>query len=169
MIADRLLAIGMVAKTHGLRGHLKVIPFGETLATVGVGEVLMARLQDGTSRPLTTVEIHAHRRGFLFLSRELNTAEEAKAIVAAELCVSESRLPATAPGEFYWYQLIGLEVVSCEGKYLGRIEQIIETGSNDVYLVRQGGKEVLVPATDEVVREVDLEGGRMIVDLPETY
>jgi 16S rRNA processing protein RimM len=78
-------------------------------------------------------------------------------------------LPPTAPDEFYWYQLIGLEVVNSEGERLGILEEIIETGSNDVYVVRRGEEEILIPAIEDVVREVDLQRRLMTVDLPETH
>jgi 16S rRNA processing protein RimM len=78
-------------------------------------------------------------------------------------------LPPTESNEFYWYQLIGLEVVDTEGQKLGTLEEIIETGSNDVYVVRRGREEILVPAIEEVVREVDLQRRLMTVDLPETH
>jgi 16S rRNA processing protein RimM len=94
--------------------------------------------------------------------------EDAHRLVGAKLCVSESRLPPLDSDEFYWYQLIGLEVVSTDGTKLGILEEIIETGSNDVYVVRLGGEEILVPATQEVVHEIDLQRRLMIVDLPET-
>ena len=95
--------------------------------------------------------------------------EEARLLVGAKLCVPESRLHPTEPDEFYWYQLLGLEVVSTDGKKLGTLEGIIETGSNDVYVVRQGGEEILVPAIQEVVSKVDLQRRLMTVDLPATF
>jgi 16S rRNA processing protein RimM len=166
MTADPLRPIGKVVSTHGLKGHLNVIPYGETLSTIHAGEAVTACLPDGRAQRLTTADVRAHRKAFLLLSHEINTAEEARSLVGAELCVPESRLPPTVPDEYYWYQLIGLEVVTAEGRSLGRIEEIIETGSNDVYAVRQGKRETLVPAIHSVVRSVDLERRTMIVDLP---
>jgi 16S rRNA processing protein RimM len=169
MIADPPLPIGKVVKAHGLKGHLKVIAYGETLSSLSAGEMITVCLPDGSSLPLTTVEVRPHQKGFLLLSHEINTVEEARSLVGAELCVPESRLPPTAPDEFYWYQLIGLEVVSTDGQKLGTLQEIIETGSNDVYVVRQGDEEILIPAIEEVVREVDLQRRLMTVDLLDTY
>ena len=169
MIADPPLPIGKVVKAHGLKGHLKVIAYGETLSSLSAGEMITACLPDGSSLPLTTVEVRPHQKGFLLLSHEINTVEEARSLAGAELCVPESRLPPTAPDEFYWYQLIGLEVVSTDGQKLGTLQEIIETGSNDVYVVRQGDEEILIPAIEEVVREVDLQRRLMTVDLLDTY
>ena len=169
MIADPPLPIGKVVRAHGLKGHLKVIPYGETLSGLSAGEMITACLPDGRSLKLIITEVRPHQMAFLLLSREISTVEEARNLVGAELCVPESRLPPTAPDEFYWYQLIGLEVMSTDGQRLGTLQEIIETGSNDVYVVRQGEEEILIPAIDEVVLEVDLQRRVMIVDLPDTF
>ena len=168
MISKPSLSIGKVVKAHGLTGHLKVLPYGETFSTLFAEEKITANLADGTSFTLTVAEIRPHQKTFLLRCHEIGTAEQARRLVGAELCVPESRLPPTVSGEFYWYQLIGLEVVNTEGQKLGTLEEIIETGSNDVYVVRQGREEILVPAIEEVVREVDLHRRLMTVDLPET-
>ena len=166
MVADRLVAVGKVVKAHGVRGHLRFVPFGETLEGLGAGEEVSARLPDGSIERLITIEIRTQRKSVLFLSREVRTAAEAQRLVGAEICVPESRLPALAADEFYWHQLIGLDVISVDGRRLGTIRQIIETGSNDVYVVQEGREEVLIPALAEVVREVNLERRLMVVDLP---
>jgi len=166
MVADRLVAVGKVVKAHGVRGHLKVVPFGETLDGLATGEEISARLPDGSIERLITVEVRTQRKTVFLLTREVTTAAAAQRLVGAEICVPESRLPALAADEFYWHQLIGLEVVSVDGRRLGTIRQIIETGSNDVYVVQEGQEEVLIPALAEVVREVDLKRRLMVVDLP---
>jgi 16S rRNA processing protein RimM len=70
-------------------------------------------------------------------------------------------------GSYYWIDLIGIEVYTAEDDYLGRIESIIETGSNDVYVVKDKKKEVLIPALKSVVTDIDLSQKRMQVDLPD--
>ena len=169
MNTDPPLPIGKVVKTHGLKGHLKVLPFGDTLSTLTPEEKITACLPDGSWVSLTTAEVHPYQKVFLLLSHEISTVEEASLLVGAKLCVPESRLHPTEPDEFYWYQLLGLEVVNTDGKKLGTLKGITETGSNDVYVVRQGDEETLVPALQEVISEVDLQRRRMTVDLPETY
>ena len=167
MDLDPPLPIGKVIKAHGLKGHLIALAYGETLSTITAEERITANLPDGTSVLLTVTEIRPHQRAFLLLTREIASVEEARRLVGAELCVPESRLPATGPDEFYWYQLIGLQVIDTQGQQLGILEEIIETGSNDVYVVRKGDQEILVPAITEIVRDVDLQLRRITVDLPE--
>ena len=94
-----------------------------------------------------------------------NDRDTAEELVGALISVPRSALPDTAvPGEYYWADLLGLRVETVDGVELGRIEQLFETGSNDVIVV-QGDRERLVPYIwEQVVREVDLEAGLMRVD-----
>jgi len=74
--------------------------------------------------------------------------------------------PALPEGEYYLHQLLGLQVISEEGQVLGKLVQILETGANDVYIVRpETGAEVLLPAIPDVIKRVELDAGRMVIHL----
>ena len=67
-------------------------------------------------------------------------------------------------GEYFWYELIGLDVYLVSGEYIGKIENILPTGSNDVYIVGKEEKEYLIPAIEDVVKEIDIERKKMIIE-----
>lgn len=76
---------------------------------------------------------------------------------------SDPQLP---PGEYYHYQLVGLTVITDHGENLGTIQEVLATGSNDVYVVTSdSGQEVLLPAIEQVIKEIDLASGKMLVHL----
>ncbi len=79
--------------------------------------------------------------------------------------VEEKDLPELEEGEYYSYQLIEMKVETIQGEYLGEIKEIIPTGSNDVYVVRDGTEEILIPAIKDVVKEIDLEKRLVKVEL----
>ncbi len=79
----------------------------------------------------------------------------------------QSEVPSAEEGEYFHYELLGLKVRTVEGEDLGEVAEILETGSNDVYVVRGAAGEILVPALSKVVREIDIASGLMVVDLPE--
>ena len=85
----------------------------------------------------------------------------------AGLYIEKSRLPSLEDGHFYWFELIGMEVYTDDGRFLGRLASIVPTGSNDVYVVQHAGRETLVPALASVVKRVDTTARRMEVILPE--
>lgn len=84
-------------------------------------------------------------------------------LVGCSLAIRRDQVPPAGEDESYHFELVGLEVVRSDGRRLGRLESIIETGANDVYVVRGPAGEVLVPATREAIERVDVEAGRMTV------
>jgi 16S rRNA processing protein RimM len=93
----------------------------------------------------------------------LNTLEEAEEYREASILIKRDSLSREGDGEYFWHELIGLEVYLSGGEYVGTIRHILPTGSNDIYVVQEGKKEVLIPAVHDVVKEVDLINNRMII------
>ena len=91
--------------------------------------------------------------------------EAAAALIGCEIWVARSAMPKAAPGQHYWFDLEGLEVVNIDGVALGRVSHLISTGANDVMVARQGDRERLIPFIDgNFVKSVDLQAQRIIVD-----
>ena len=107
--------------------------------------------------------------GLLLKLNGLDAREKAAALVHEPIVVSAASIPAPAADTYYHYQLIGLEVHDETGSRLGTIVEVIFTGANDVYVVRDGKRETLVPALADVIVSVDtdLERNKMVVRLPE--
>ena len=99
--------------------------------------------------------------------RGFRDRRQAQKLTGLWLWVPRSEVPSAQEGEYFHYQLIGLKVRTVDGEDLGELAEILETGSNDVYVVAGGDGEILVPALSRVVREIDIAGGLMVVDLPE--
>ncbi len=92
----------------------------------------------------------------------------AESLRGSHLAVLRENVDSPPPGSYYHYQIIDMDVLTEYGSPLGQVAQILRTGSNDVYVVRDGqGNETLVPALADVLLKVDLEQGRMVVRLPE--
>ncbi len=163
-----LIPVGRVVKPHGVRGSVKILSYGETLGQLSAGDKLISVTSDGTTeREITLVGLGGYKQGYIGTFEELKDLEQAREMAGKELFVPEDRLLALPEGEYYHFQLIGLRVETRDGEELGSIRSILETGSNDVYVVEKGGKEILIPAIEDVIVEVDLEAKKVIVDLPE--
>jgi 16S rRNA processing protein RimM len=161
-----LVAIGKVIKAHGVQGALKVLPYGDTLSGMEAGEKLFS-IRNGEQRELTLASLQPQKRVWIARFEEIASREQAEALTGNEIFIGRDRLPGLAAGEYYHFQLIGLSVVTKEGRRLGILRAVLETGGNDVYVVENDGKELLVPAIEDVIDEVDLQSGKIIVDLPE--
>ncbi len=92
--------------------------------------------------------------------------ESAGRFVGYTVFVPKELFPDLAEDEYYWQDIIGLNVFSEEGKHLGRIESIFPTGSNDVYVCKGGPREILLPAIADVIRQIDIPRGIMTVKVP---
>lgn len=153
------VAVGRVATAWGPRGVLKVIPLVDKRERLARGREVTLR---GGRR---TIETSRWRQGLAYLKLSgVDSREAALALRDAFLTIPEEDLEPLPEGQYYRFQLLGLNVTTTDGRPLGSIEDVIITGANDVYLVRGEGGEVLVPATAEVVQEVDLESKRMLIE-----
>lgn len=117
-----------------------------------------------TPRALTLLSARAHGRLHLVRFEGVDRIEDAEPFVGTVLSVAESDLPAVGPGEFYAYQLEGLEVVTVGGERLGTVESLFPTGSNEVLVVRDGAREHLIPVIADVIRTIDLGARRVVIE-----
>lgn len=170
MDGPHLVPVGKIVRTHGLRGALKIIPYGETLALQKPGDkIYLCAAADTGSVGLTLAQMRLQGRHCLAQFSEIGDIDTAQGILNQEVFVPEESLPPVEEGEYYHYQLIGLRVVTADGEEIGTLRGVIETGSNDVYVIDRTSGEILIPALAEVILEVDLRGRRMIIDPPEGF
>lgn len=167
MSGERFILIGRLVGAHGIRGGLKLISYAESLEVFAPGCPLRARDANGEEAVYEVSEARPQGRGAVLFLSGITHRSQAEALAGWDLFIDKATLPALAEGTYYWADLIGLEVVSVDGRLLGRLESIFATGSNDVYVVKGAGREILVPALRSVVKAVDLTARRMEVDLPE--
>jgi 16S rRNA processing protein RimM len=168
MNMSRLIPVGKITRTHGLRGAVKVFPYGETLDELEPGgKLYLYSASNSKQSELTLVHSRSQGKFRVVQFAELPDVDAAQRVVEQEVFLSEECLPATSEGEYYHYQLIGLRVETTGGKEIGILRAIIETGSNDVYVVDHIDREILIPAIAEVILDVDLQGGKMLIEPPE--
>lgn len=167
---DSKILIGRVHKPKGIRGSVKVLSYAQSPETYERAGIVYVR-SEGSWQPLATEKVEKSRPGrtqtVVLAFRGRNRVEDVQDLVGADLYVDRADLPPLEEGEYYWHDLIGMRVRTEEGEDLGRIQGIFNTGSNDVYVVRKGGREILLPALRDVILEVDVPGRGMTVRLLE--
>ena len=122
---------------------------------------------DGREKDYEIDWIKPHSRGALLALNSISDRDQAKTLIGADLQIEKAVLPDLETGIYYWHELIGLQVFTMDDRYLGRLESIIETGANDVYVVKNDRREILIPALKSVVQAIDIEANLMRVDLPD--
>ena len=153
------MAVGRIASAHGVHGEVSVIVLSEVPERFEPGSALL--LEDG--RPLTVASSRPHRRRLLvrFEGRSDRTAVEP--LTGAYLFVPASAVPDAPEGSFWPHELEGSEVVTATGRSFGRIADVIASPANDVWVVRDGDRETLIPALRDVVVSVDTKARRVVV------
>jgi 16S rRNA processing protein RimM len=161
-----LLPVGVILKPHGIRGKIRVMVLGDDpQPLLSVREVWIGPHPEDLT-PHSILQAQTHQR-WVVLELQGFTREKAESITGQRLWLHRDQLPPLDEGEFYWQDLIGLRVMSCAGEDLGTVRSVLETGSNDVLVCRQGERETLIPFMEDVVLRVDLDGGAILVALPE--
>jgi 16S rRNA processing protein RimM len=162
------LVIGQVVGVHGLRGELAVEILTESPGRFGLLDRVFVGLEDEepVAWPLDGYRLHKGRALLKLGGCDDRTAAEAFRGLLVQVPRAEA-LP-LAEGEYYEYQIVGLSVRTVAGQHLGEVVEVIDTGAHDVYAVKgPGRREILIPAIDSVIREIDLEAGWLVVELPE--
>ena len=161
------MLIGEIVGIHGIKGTNKLRSYAESLSMFSPGSSILVRDRRGREASYEIRWVKPHTGTPLILFKGIANRDQAKELIGAELFIPQSDLPELDEDTYYWHDLIGIEVYTTTGEFLGRIESIIETGSNDVYVVKENEKEVLIPALETVVLDIDLAQKRMKVELPE--
>ena len=167
MKPENALLIARIVGPHGNRGVCRIVSYAESLAIFEPGDRLFVEASQARPPWLEILWVKPHSKGALMAFRDVADREAVERLRGAALYIDKERLPDLEEESYYWFELIGMEVYTPDGLYLGRLESVLPTGSNDVYVVRNADRETLVPALASVVKSVDTAHRRMEVVLPE--
>lgn len=159
---ENLLLIGKVIRPHGLKGLLRIVSYaGSEESFLHSGSVLLKPDQMEPSE-FKVASIVPHTNAFLLRLDGISSMDEAERYRGAEILIRKDTLK-RENDEYFWFELIGLDVFSKAGRFIGVLKEIINTGSNDIYVVKDGDKEILVPALYGIVLQVDLGEKKMLI------
>ncbi len=157
---------GRIAKPHGLKGELKFYPFLSNPDLYREVKIVAFENHD-PKREIQIESLRGAKPPFIIKLKGWDSIESSNELRGTVLLAPREKLQVLPEGQYYWFEIEGLEVYDIQGVYHGRVEEVMETGSNDVYVVRNGKKELLLPAIDWVVKKVDLEGNRLTFEFIE--
>ena len=160
---DKRVVLGRIAGLFGVKGWVKV--FSYTEPREGLLKYRDCLIRHGDAwRPADVAEGRRHGKGLIVRLQGVEDRDHAGELVGSDIAVRREQLPEPEPGSFYWADLEGLEVERVDGSNVGRVDYLLETGANDVLVVK-GATEVLIPfVPGSVIKNVDLEEGRIVVD-----
>ncbi|ALZ85935.1 ribosome maturation factor RimM [Pseudomonas oryzihabitans] len=167
--APDLVVLGKIVSVFGVRGELKIYSFTDPLDNLLDYRTWTLR-REGEIRQVKVLGGRLHGKVLTVRLQGLDDREEARLMAGFEICVPRSELPQLGAGDYYWHQLEGLKVINREGQWLGVVDHLLETGANDVMVVKPSAgslddRERLLPyLPDQYVLAVDLAKGEMQVD-----
>ena len=157
------IPVGRVVSTSGIRGEVKFYYYNEVKEEFLDYTSLFALKGDEYIE--LKPEGASYRKHFFYLSfRGLSTVEEVSFLVTKELFVREADLRPVEDGEYYEYQLIGLQVINAEGVSLGKVGSVMHTGANDI-LVVEGERDMMIPMVEGFIIDIDVGRGTVRVDI----
>lgn len=156
------LRVGVISTTHGVRGEVKVFPttddprrfqeLDEVLVDTGSGK-----------QPLAIKDVRFFKNMVILKFEGMDDIDTAMKYKGRDLLVTRENAVPLEPGEFFLCDIIGSTVYEEDGKEFGTLRDVLQTGANDVFVVTmQDGKEVLLPCIDDCIREIDVEGKRIV-------
>ncbi len=162
---QKRLEVGQIVNTFGIKGEVKVTPFTDDINRFD--DLKKVYVKTRKDDELYKVEgVRYHKNMVLLKLEGIENPEQAELLKNAFLEINREDAVPLRKGQYFIADLIGLEVYTDEGKLLGKVDNIYNTGANDIYIVKDElGKQVLLPGIKEVIKQVDLENEKIIVHL----
>ncbi len=163
--ADRYLLIGKVDKAHGLRGEIRLHCFSGDAEAIGSYPALVLSARDGQlSPPLELLTCRPYAKGAVVRLASVASRDAAERLIGQMVLVAREHLPAAGEDEYYWHELIGIQVVTVDGREVGRVSRLFSNKAQDMLVVETDTGEVFVPMVREIV--VEQQPGLLRIDPP---
>jgi len=162
-----LITIGKARKTFGVKGEIKIEPMTDHPERFKDLRRVYLTSPHGEEKACVVMSVRYMNGDPVLLLKGYDTPEKARLLNGWLVQIPREEAVPLPEGQYYWFELIGMEVESDAGEKLGTITDIFETGSNDVYVMKAGKKEIYLPATREVVRLIDRTTKKMVIHVTE--
>lgn len=152
-----MIHIGKLIGTHGIKGELKFHPYSRSSDSLAPLSDILLVSPSGLQHEVRIQKITSGGGKHTISLVGYDSINQVQQFISCEICLQRSQLPEPDENEYYWCDLIGLQVITDTGNILGSIVDIFETGSNDIYVVKNPQHEYLIPAISDVINSIDLE------------
>lgn len=156
---DRLIVVGKTLKPVGLKGELKIFPYTESPDIFNRFPYLFFETEC-----FEVKQVRNTKAAVAVFLNGVESYEDADKLRGRLVKTSANFFPDIDEEEYYWFQLIGLEIFDVKDKYVGCVQSLIRTAAHDILQVQNGTKEIMIPMVDQIVRTVDLRENRIIIE-----
>lgn len=168
-LSNDYITLGNISGVHGIKGWVKVFSHTSPREQITEYQQWFLNRRGNDWKPVKVIEGKKQGKNIIALLENTHDRDQAEALVGSEIAIHKDQLKQLSKGEYYWRDLIGLSVETIEGERLGEIEWLFDTGSNDVFIVKDTDgievKERMLPyIMGDVIQSIDLDKSLMIVD-----
>ncbi len=165
MPSSSYVVLGKIVKAHGIRGEVEIYAYSPDIRGLVESRPVFLETSEGVRTSYKVETARPKKKHKFILSFEgVDNRDQAEALVGNEICVLRESLPELPEDEYYWHELIGMRVKTVEHEDLGRLSKILSTGAHDVLVVEGPYGEVLIPMVAEMIENVDIRAGVIIVN-----
>jgi 16S rRNA processing protein RimM len=163
-VGEDFIAIGRVSKPHGVKGEIRIAYFNpENPQFFSHYQTIYLQGDERSLLPYRLLTARPHKKFILAQLEGIQSRAEAEELRGKVVLIDPAELPPLEADEYYWQDILGMQVVSETGEEVGTIKKIVPTGSNDVYVVQKGAQEFLIPATEDVIMSIDIDARTIII------
>jgi 16S rRNA processing protein RimM len=161
--SQELIPVGKILGTHGIRGQMKLHSYSGNFDSLRSVRSVILKKPDGSTSSFVFGNARENNGKFIISLVDFDDIGSVEPLIGNEVCIRRCDLPEPEEDEYYWCDLIGLQVYTEDELLLGTLADIFETGSSDIYVVQDGEREYLIPAIADVIKTINLRTGRMTV------
>ena len=158
------IAYGKVLKPHGLSGEVKVLPYsGDTDSFKNFSSLYISKENENPPK-LSISRSRKHKNTVIVKLESIDSIDDAEPLKGLTVFIDKSELPEKDDDEYYWFELIGLEVLDTDNNSIGKVKEIIDNTAQPILVIQSNSEEYLVPLVDKFVEVIDLENSKIIVN-----
>ncbi|MTI79868.1 MAG: ribosome maturation factor RimM [Firmicutes bacterium] len=166
-MSEEFIDIGKIVNTQGIKGEVRILPLTDSPERFDELDAVNILL-NGDRFAYHLERWRKHKQFVVVKFKEVPDIDAAEKLKGSTVQIPREQLKSLPENSYYIFEIIGLDVIDENGKSLGKVKNVLETGANDIYVVKPPqGKDILVPALKHVVKEIDMENNQMVVELPE--
>lgn len=159
-----LIPFGKITKTHGLSGEVRLQPLSRRSHNLILLErIFITGTKDSEPTEIKIIKAREHKDSAIVRLEGIGSIAEAEQLVNMEVYVEDGDLEDLEEDEYYWFELIGLEVYTDGGDYIGKVEDLMDRSFQSILIIRNEEKEVLIPLTEPFIDEIDLDKARIVI------
>lgn len=159
-----LIAVGAVVAAHGIKGNLKVKALTDYPDRFKELDLVYVELKDASVIQLNINEVKVNYKSIIVDFKEIVDRNQAESLRGSLICIKTQELLPLSDEAFYQFEVMGFEVKTTNGQLLGKVEDIIDLAANDILVVKNSGKEFLIPLIKDVIKKVDREKKEFVIE-----